>query len=147
MADIGEILEKLESLDIDQVAEEAMRKSEDDLTEANKKQLYAGFDRNGNRLQEYRSAVYAEVKHRMNPLPGEGNPDLKATGSFYRGLYAKVSGNTVEMVSTDSKDEDLEQKYGEEIKGLGGIFKEQFIDDSLRPNLNETISEKTGLKF
>lgn len=145
MSDISSIIEKLEALDVDQLAEEAMRKSEEALTDLNKKQLYAGFDRDGQRLLQYRSPVYSEVKHRMNPLPGEGNPDLYATGSFYRGLYARVNGNTVEIESTDSKNDDLEKKYHEKIKGLGGIFKEEFIEDHLQPNLLSIVSEKTGL--
>ena len=145
MSDISSIIEKLEALDVDQLAEEAMRKSEESLTDLNKKQLYAGFNREGLRLLEYRSPVYAEVKHRMNPLPGEGNPDLYATGDYYRGWYTRVTGNSIEMESTDSKNDDLEKKYREEIKGLGGIFKEEFIDDYLQPNLLSIVSEKTGL--
>ena len=147
MSDIGTIIEKLKAIDTDVVIEDAMKNSEEELTSVNKKQLYQGFNREQGRLKEYHFAVYAEVKHRMNPIPGEGNPDLYATGSFYKGLYAKVNGNEVQIDSTDPKNDELQQKYGEDIMGLGGIFKEEFIDQTLRPNFNKLIEEKTGLTF
>lgn len=145
MADISEILSNLNKIDTDLLSEKAMEQCADALVTENKKQLYAGYNREGHRLQQYRSAVYSEVKHRMNPLPGEGNPDLYATGAFYRGLYANVNAGEITIDSTDQKNEELQQKYHSEIMGLGGNFKAEFIEQNLQPAFISLIQNEIGL--
>jgi len=140
------LLNKFETLDTDVVITQAMQATEQDLAEANRDQLFNGFDRDGKRLNRYRSDVYARKKNSRNPLPGYGNPDLRNTGAFYQGIRVTVNGNTVEVGSSDDKEEQLQVKYGN-IFGLGGPFKDGYLDQNLGPAIRQKITAATGLKF
>lgn len=141
------MLNSLQSIDINNIVEESIEETTDDLISENKKQLLAGFDSQGNRLQRYQSNKYARVKNEYNPLPGLGNPDLNLTGSFFSGFEANVSGNTITELSTDSKSPELEQKYGSQIFGVGGEYQNNYLQESLGPQIRQNLTDFTGLKF
>lgn len=137
---------KVKSMDIDKVIDTAVDNSLVAMTAEQKKQLYAGFDKTGNKItRKYRNNKYARVKNSMNPLPGLGTPDLRLTGAFYSGIGIERQGSVLHIESSDSKNDALESKY--DPFGLGGAYKKEFIDKSLRPNLNSLITKATGLKF
>lgn len=138
---------KVEQIDNDKIIGNAFESTVDDLAEENKKQLFEGFDKTGEKIsRKYSNNKYARVKNEMNPLPGLGVPDLKVTGAFYRGIRVDYQGGKLITASSDEKGTDLEEKYAD-IYGLGGEFKKEFIKNSLRPALNKEITAATGLKF
>lgn len=138
---------KVKKFDTQKAIDNAFESTVDELADQNKKQLFEGYDKTGEKIKrKYRSNKYARVKNEMNPLPGLGTPDLKVTGSFYRGIRVDYSGGTLRTKSTDEKGDDLEAKY-DNIYGLGGEFKKDFVNDSLRPALNSGITSAIGLKF
>lgn len=136
---------KVESLNVETVSEEAVSATSENISEENKKQLFEGFDKEQQKLSEYRNPVYAEVKNRMNPLPGFGNPDLKKTGAFYQGIQVRVEGAVIRTDSSDPKNDALVKKYGD-IFGLGGKFKAEYISKFLRPAFFKQLEQATGLK-
>lgn len=147
MLTIKGLQRKVAVFDTDQAIDQAFTKTTGDLADENRKQLYAGFDKNGKKITpKYRRYKYAAAKYEMNPLPGLGTPDLKVTGAFYRGITVEYESGILHTESTDKKGPMLEQKY-EDIFGLGGAFKKEFIDKSLRPALNKEITAGIGLKF
>lgn len=131
MATISALKRRVELFQYSEAATEAFIAVEDDFTEENKKQLFAGYDRFGERLKAYASAEYAFYKYQRNPIPGLGNPDLFDTGSFQSHIQTIVSGLTVNIGSTDSKAPQLEIKYPG-IFGLGGKYRAEFISTYLR---------------
>ena len=137
----------VKAMDVDLVINTAIDKSLPALVQENKKQLYAGFDKSGEKIKrKYRNNKYARVKFGMNPAPGLGTPDLFVTGAFFAGIDVEREGNDIlRFGSTDEKGESLERKY--DPFGLGGDYKKEFIGKSLRPNLNIEITKATGLKF
>lgn len=147
MATIKSLSKKIQQLNTDAVIDTAFKQSTDELAVENKKQLFEGFDNTGEKIKrKYRSNKYARVKNQMNPLPGLGVPDLKVTGSFYNGIKVDYQSGVLTTEPSDSKGADLEEKYSG-IFGLGGKFKNEFINKTLRPAINTQITAATGLKF
>lgn len=134
----------MQALNMPEIAAEAFTRVEDQYAEENKKQLFEGFDKHGDYLQEYKSPVYAEVKNRMNPLPGFGNPDFYVTGAFTNSRKITISGDQIITTFSDEKAPQLLAR-DPDINGLGGGFKAEFVSENLRPSFISTIREKTGL--
>jgi hypothetical protein len=132
MATIADIKRRVDVFKFSNVSERAFIIVEDDYTEENKKQLFAGYDKFGERLRHYANAAYAFYKYSRNPGPGLGNPDLFDTGSFYSHIQTIIANGAVNIGSTDSKAPDLEINYPG-IFGLGGVYKAEFISVNLRP--------------
>ncbi len=82
----------------------------------------------------------------MNPLPGEGVPDLFLTGEFQRQMDVEISGNVIDVISKDEKGPELEDKY-QDIFGLGTNYKAKWLDTNLGPTVRKKISTFTGLRF
>lgn len=141
------LYEVLTSIDHKKIASESIEETSEQLSDANRKQLREGFDRTGKRLRKYRSPKYARAKYGMNPLPGLGNPDLKLTGKFHREIKTSVTGETIVTASTDGKALMLEKSYGPNIYGPGGNYKNEYINEDLRPVWQNKIEMLTGLRF
>lgn len=139
------MIKRLKSLDISEVAEVATDATSPAISQLNREQLEEGFDSNGERLRKYRNPIYARKKAAMNPKPGLGNPDLKLTGRFYRGIRADVEDGQIHVYSTDSKDPDLVEKYGSDIYGLGPVKGQEYVDNHLQPSFQGLIREKLKL--
>ena len=60
----------------------------------------------------YRSEDYAEDKYKQNSKAGFGNVDLTLTGSLWRGIQISGFNDEYEVFSSDSKYEDITEKYG-----------------------------------
>jgi hypothetical protein len=140
------LLDKVNRLNTDSIIEQAFDDTASDFVANQKEQLESGFDRNGNRLRKYASNTYARKKQAMNSKPGLGNPDLKLTGAFHRGIVMTANGNVVLTGSSDPKGPKLEEKYPTAL-GLGGPFKEAYLEDNLAPAIQRGITEVIGLKF
>ena len=76
--------------------------------------------------------IYSTKKSRGGRAPF-GTPDLKDTGDFNSGQYAKKSGKMINFSSTDDKNSDLVAKYGEKIHGLTEESREEALADQLIP--------------
>jgi hypothetical protein len=143
MGTIKGLYRKVQALQTDQVIENVFVQNEKVLTDENKKQLFAGFDNNGNRLKKYKSSVYALRKASLNPLPGFGNPDYFLTGAFYRGWEKRIDGNVIRDVLNDPKSQILLDK-NPDILGLGGVYRTEAVN-ILRPAVIKGIRQKIGL--
>lgn len=147
MATFAEMIQRMESLALEAAAEKSVEETAEKIEEKNRQQLVEGFDSDGNRLLRYRSNKYARAKHEMNPLPGLGNPDLKVTGNFQRRIEVRVSDGDIVTNSDDPKAEDLEEKYGLGIYGLGVEKGNEYIRDDLHPVFKDKIANHLKLSF
>lgn len=102
-------LDQLLNLDYEGIITAAAVEHEAELTDLNRKQLDKGLDAAGNDLGDYR---YYEYKNRWRPV------DLKDTGAFRRSFDIKPFGKGFEVVATDPKADELQDKYGDAILGL-----------------------------
>lgn len=80
-----------------------------------------------------RNEAYANAKKSRGGRAPFGTPDLKDTGAFNSGQYAKKSGKMINFGSTDEKNSDLVAKYGEKIHGLTEESREEALADQLIP--------------
>jgi hypothetical protein len=135
LVDIGN---KLKAIDLIQVSLEAVRENEGMLIEMNHAQLQNSIDREGEALGEYASIEYANKKGRIDV-------DLKLTGAFYRGWNVKADDFPILFDSTDSKTEDLKQKYGEEIFGTTKGNTERVAQEICLPRCQESIIKAVQL--
>ncbi len=158
MTTILQSMSALKSLNIRQMAIEAIEKNLRDMVTLNQSQLYEGKTTTGKRFHKYAGRQYADVKNQMNPLPGWGNPDLNLTGDFYRAIFADLEGDDIIMDSTDEKSGLLQAKYDSsptqltgdtgksEIFGLTrenwGLFR-----DKCREDFCKEFEKQTGLTF
>lgn len=131
---LGDLLEALNNLDLEEVAEMAIEETLDSIADRNREQLLNGFTSAGTRLGKYRSYKYALAKNALNPLPGLGNPDFKLTGDFHRAIKAELFNGTVGVHSYDSKAEKLEDRDGaDNIYGLEAEQHRQYVEEDLSP--------------
>lgn len=64
---------------------------------------------------------------------------LKDTGSFHQKIKATLTGEEYNITSSDSKTEKLEEKYGDKLFGVGGRFKETYVDGPLQEQTNQEL--------
>ncbi len=144
---ITSLASKFRKIDTQKVIDDCLHETTADFENIQRDQLLSGKANTGKEIApRYRRRKYADAKHDMNPLPGYGIPDLKLTGSFHRGIDVKAGRESFNIISTDKKAIELEQKYSD-IFGLGGKFKSEYIKENLAPALKKKISKFTGLKF
>lgn len=133
MTSVYDFQDRLKRLEIGQEIRKELAKNAEKLAELQTEQMSVGHNARGCKIGWYLNKDYAELKHTMNPKPGQGYVDLKLTGDFYEGVFAEIDMDDIIFDSTDSKSDDLQERYGEEIFGLDEEmtkqFQEQFYDD------------------
>jgi len=148
MGTIANLKRRIETLDIDRVITSSFGNTIEQLADENAVQLSKGETSRDGNFRSYRNPEYATMKNRMNPVPGFGNPDLKLTGSFYHGIYARVEGTKIVIDSTDPKTDDLKKKYGDKyIFGLNNKSRSEYLREFLRPQVARQLEEAIGLNF
>jgi hypothetical protein len=143
------LYQKVQTLEAqtDQLITSSLEQTKEQLANLNVEQMHKGLNAQGEPIGQYRNEVYAEMKHSMNPQPGFGVPDLRLTGAFYRATSVSVNSQSIVIDSSDSKSADLQAKYGKEIFGLNGVYKREYLNESLGPVFRQSITSITGLKF
>ncbi|HTJ53727.1 MAG TPA: hypothetical protein VL443_29935 [Cyclobacteriaceae bacterium] len=129
------IISKLDSVNMDAELLKVVDQTNAQAIDLNTEQLFHGRDAQGNKLKAYRNPAYAEFKQSLNPL---GVTDLKLTGDFYRGFYAKTDRFPIMFDSSDSKTEMLTEKYGE-IFGLDQEYLGKYQEE-IKPIVQETFA-------
>ena len=104
------------------------------LADLNIEQRAKGLNSDGQLITPgLRNEAYANAKKSRGGRAPFGTPDLKDTGVFNSGQYAKKSGKMINFGSTDEKNSDLVAKYGEKIHGLTEESREEALADQLIP--------------
>lgn len=98
---------------------------------------------NGSEIGTYRSYNYSLFKASINPLAG-GYVDLILTGSFTNKLFIQKRGNEYLFYSTDSKSDDLFNKYGNDLRGINQLVFERAQKERYAPDLVKLIKNRIG---
>lgn len=133
-----------ERLSVEDVSIDSIDATSEQLEAAQSEQMLHGVKQDGAPIGLYRNEEYATMKHAMNPLAGFGNVDLKLTGDFMQGFEVNVFPDSFIVESTDEKAKELEEKYGD-VFGVGGEFKNKYVDESLRPVFLKKVKEVVKL--
>lgn len=136
MRTVENMLQAAKKLDLQFLIELSFIETTPQFLEKQKEQLMAGQRNDDKNIfniktgsDEY-SSSYAKTKGKKKPI------DLKKTGDWQDGLFVDVREQDLYIASTDSKDEMLNENYGEEILGLGKKKKEEYL-----PLLGKTFNE------
>ena len=113
------------------------------LADLNIEQRAKGLNSDGQFITpELQNDEYANAKKGMGGRAPFKIPDLKDTGDFNSGQYAKKSGRMIEFGSTDGKNSDLIEKYGEKIHGLTEESRQEALTDQLIPYVIYEIDQQ-----
>ena len=113
------------------------------LADLNIEQRLKGLNSDGQFITpELQNDEYANAKKWMGGRAPFKIPDLKDTGDFNSGQYAKKSGRMIEFGSTDGKNSDLIEKYGEKIHGLTEESRQEALTDQLIPYVIYEIDQQ-----
>lgn len=142
------MLKRFENLDTDQICEQTLEDSKEAIADINAEQLSKGISASGEPFRPYQNEQYADYKHKLNPVPGYGNPDYILTGSFVRKIVASVSGDGFSITSTDSKTQDLiNRDPANPPFQLSEKFKAEAMRSVVRPAFKSKIQAATGLSM
>lgn len=132
-------MRRFESLDVVHIAAQSMRETKQDFLEWQKEQMFAGKKRTGGDIRPFYKPATVRIKRK------KGQPydrvTLKDTGFFQSSIFFVVKEPVISITSSDVKSKHLEEKYGPNIFGLGGVFKVGYIQD-LRPVLMSKVRQK-----
>lgn len=134
-------------MNVVEVCENSIDNTLEDIADAQRRQMRDGVASDGEAIGVYRSRKYRSLKDTLpsyNPKLGE--VDLYQTGSFQRKITANLIGGEIIIESTDSKTQDILNRWGERIFGLSGEYKLSYIRTSLKPSVSREIFQATGLK-
>jgi hypothetical protein len=59
----------------------------------------------------------------------------------------KISGQNVFYSASAPFGSEVEQKFTDKIYGLGGVYKQEYLKESLGPVFRKSITTVIGLKF
>jgi hypothetical protein len=136
MGKIKDYLDKIKSVgsqDIEDMLLKVVVESKNQAIDLNTDQLFSGKDANGQSLGQYRNPNYAAFKRSLNPA---GVVDLKLSGDFYQGFFARTDKFPITFSSTDEKTGELMQKYGTEIFGLNQDSLEEYRQE-IKPEIQK----------
>lgn len=146
MQTIKGLLRKVKAFDTDKAIDATFEKTTTDLEVFNRQQMYAGYDKTGEKFtKKYAAGSYAKKKNKMNALPGYGTPDLYLSGAYQKAITVEYSKGVLTTMSTVDYAKYVEPRYTP--YGLGGKFKREFIAEKLRPQMQREITAAIGLKF
>ena len=83
------------------------------IREAIRNRWSLGLKPDGSIIGLYSSEEYATEKLKQNSKAGFGNVDLTLTGSLWKGIQISGFNDEYEIFSSDSKYEEITEKYGE----------------------------------
>jgi hypothetical protein len=132
MASALEILKKLESINVDLSAQVAIENTAQAATDTQRGQLSQGMTSSGAFLPDYSFRSVFQYGKPPGPIK------LYDTGSFYRGVLIDVRQDIFIMESADEKSRMLQDRYGENILGLGMQAKIEYIR-TLQPEFLKQI--------
>jgi hypothetical protein len=141
----AEFIERLQSVDIMQVVVDVFEKTKDAYLNLNRDQFKHGDKSTGKGIGIYANAGYALEKYSMNPEAGLGRVDLMLTHAFEKALFVDIYPDKFLVGSLDSKADQLDQDYGEDIYGLSPSHQQSYNFDVFLPEFLKKITNLTGI--
>lgn len=139
---INKLIENMMNLDVKATVADAVDATKTEIVAYQQGQMLRGKDRFGGQIGKYKNPDYARRKANQNPLAGYGNVDLRDKGPFQQNIKVVTFIDSVQIFSTDEKNEDLTEKYGEKIFGLSPEFAGEYAQLYLTPKANSLIKDK-----
>lgn len=152
MATLAQFKQKVISLDLLEMAAEALTLTQDRFLFLQKEQLYEGKDRTGRSPHPFytedpffktpeSAQRYSDWKDAITPNPKreKGAPNFFITGFWYDSLKLVVTGLKIDFPNAIPQ---IEQKWGETILGLNDEKRAIYIETSLLPTFIGIIKKR-----
>jgi carbon monoxide dehydrogenase subunit G len=126
--------ELFDGIDFDDAIDKAVLAHDAEIEDLNIAQLKQGLKSDGTSTGEYKSIAY---KGYLTPV------DLEKTGAFHKGISAESKNAQLFIDSSDSKTNELQDKYGDEILGLTDENLDEVVEyiiDDVANNILEQIA-------
>lgn len=157
---LHELQRRLNNFDLVNILSECVDETGDELIELNREQLLHGRDKHGDYLSPKYSEDpyfktpesakrYAQWKASIEPKRDKpfDVPNLFITGRYHRSIDITVGPTTYDITSSDPNASSIESKFSEDVYGLGGEFREMYIEDQLFERLKSKVTKRLGFKF
>jgi len=144
MSSLFELRKRFESLNINELAREAVEETKQEIISLQRDQMLHGLKKDGSKIGKYKDDKYAAKKFSKNPLAGFGNVDLKLENDFQNDIFVDVRVNTLVIDSADEKTPKLIDDYGDPF----GLEKERLdkYNSISQKVLNKKIINKVTRK-
>jgi hypothetical protein len=147
MATLSQMRRRLESVNEMNIASDSVQETKEALADINVEQMMSGKRSDGSDILPSYKDITIELK-KMRGQPTD-RVTLRDTGAFQAAIQTEVRGPEIITTSTDPKTEKLKKKYNTakgSIFGLGGKYKQRYIDEDLQPEFIKNMKKATGLK-
>jgi hypothetical protein len=142
MRTVFDLLQSAQALEPDALMEAAMAAGGEVYVGQQQKQMFDGINSEGLAIEPEYSPLTVQIKE------SKGQPSsrvtLKDTGEFYKGIYTDPKGDKMYVDSKDSKSNELQEKYGDEIFGIQGEYREPYTE-KVQEVIITTVREKLRL--
>ena len=88
--------------------------------------------------------LYRDFKNKLNPKAGLGNVDLILGGSFINSFFLEEKGEGYIFAATDSKADDLLDRYGEDIFNLSQKAFNNFLIKYVKDDFTKVLKKQLG---
>ena len=139
MADVLELIENLNNLDIEKVVKQSISITAPTIAELNREKL-----KSGKRADNSNMPNYSDASVNLFGKP-QGAIMLFDTGNFHASITVQVKGD--EILTTAKDLYNLSDKYTDDIYGLADVQQEIYNENVFYPELSTEIEKETGLKF
>ena len=139
MADVLELIENLNNLDIEKVVKQSISITAPTIAQLNREQLKSGKRADNSNMPNYSKSSVNLFGKPAGPIM------LYETGAFHDSITVQVKGD--EVLTTAKDLYNLSDKYTDEIYGLADQQKEIYNENVFYPELATEIEKETGLKF
>lgn len=124
MASIEEVYNLWANLDFQKIVDDSIKENESVIIDVQREQMRSGVAADGKMIGQYSgselSKAYQAIKNslgRQSPAPS-GYVNLFNEEDFQRGIKLEYAKDFIMPISSDSKEGELVERYGERIYGL-----------------------------
>lgn len=130
------------------IIKESIQETLSEVEDLQIEQFSRGLNSQGRQIGQLRSEEYARYKKNRGGKAPFGVVDLKDEGDFYSKIIAKLENKFISITSTDSKTQDLEDKYNKngDIFPLSEKYIQKYID-KLIPYIQDNIQRWVQLNL
>lgn len=124
MANVDDFIKRVNNLNAKDLIVKAASSNTEELADQNVINLDSGLLSTGKNISpKYETDAYANFKKSIGSKVSP-TPNLKLTGDFHSGVFAKSQGDKIMFGSSDEKEGKLQDKYSADIFG---VTQEQLI--------------------
>ena len=136
---VSDLLAAFNGLDVQKETLVSISKTSEKFVELNREQLQFGKRADGSFMPQYSRTSVIVFGKPSGPIR------LYDTGAFQKSFKLDVSSSGVKVVANDIHG--LEERYSDEIYGLGNTQQEFYNQEIFLPEFAKSIEAQTGLKM